>query len=82
MENKQDQLSMNIRKAWPAEKLDQLGPLQKRLLARFVGQDAAKHKEKELSVEHLQGLLEQIQEYYPEDLIPLSKLLDQPVTYN
>jgi len=73
---------MNAKKAYSQKQLDQLGPLQKQLLARFVGQDSAKDKEKALSVEHLQGLLEQIQEYYPEDLIPLSKLLDQPVIYS
>lgn len=63
-----------IRQAWPKQRLDQLGPLQVRLMSQFVGEDG--HKKGDLlTVEELSNLLIQIEEYYPEALIPSSGLL-------
>jgi hypothetical protein len=73
-ESDQNLFKTRIRQAWPKERLDQLGPLQVKLMAQFVGEDG--HKKGELlSTEELSNLLLQIEEYYPEALIPSSGLL-------
>jgi hypothetical protein len=46
-----------------------------------VGQDSLEDESKPLSVDQLKAILEQVKEYFPEDLIPLSKVLEVPVRY-
>ena len=74
-------LADNLKEAWSNSELQNLGPLQKQLLERFVGQDSLDDESKPLSVGQLKAILEQVKEYFPEDLIPLSKVLEVPVRY-
>lgn len=80
-EEKLQLLSENLKAAWSDNELKNLGPLQKQLLERFVGQDSLENESNPLSVDQLKSILEQVKEYFPEDLIPLSKVLEVPVRY-
>ena len=58
-------------KAWPKERLEKLGPTQKKLLVGMF--DTEKN---ELRLPIVAGLLEEVEEYFPEEMIHSSKLLD------
>jgi hypothetical protein len=73
-ESEQQQIEARIEQAWSKQRLDQLGPLQVKLLSQFVGEDSEKEG-RNLTVEELSDLLIQIEQYYPEALIPASGLL-------
>jgi hypothetical protein len=55
--------------AWPKERLRALGPKQKDLLPRWVQQDVDKHGEENVTVAMLEGMLEMMEEYYPEETV-------------
>ncbi len=59
-------LRMRMGQAWPHERLRKLGPKQKDLLPRWVTQDKEKHGEDYLTVPVLEGMLDMLEEYYPE----------------
>ena len=69
------QIQANMDQAWPKERLRALGPLQKELLPMFVGQDESQGKE--LTVQRLESALNLLEEYFPEELIPSSGMLER-----
>jgi hypothetical protein len=77
-ESEQNLLATRLDQAWPNERLQALGPQQKQLLSEFVGQEVAKLGDKCPTVEQLQGVLWEVENYWPEELIPLSKSWEQP----
>ena len=74
-ESEQKLLMTRLDSAWPNERLRALGPLQTKLLHKFVGQSVTEYKKMSPPEEVLAGLLQDVEESYPEELIPLSKLL-------
>ena len=70
LEEKQ-QLSEMLDKAWPKERLEKLGPTQKKLLVGMF-----ETEKNELTLPIVAGLLEEVEEYFPEEMIHSSKLLD------
>ena len=76
-DQEQELLTTRLDSAWPNERLRALGPLQTRLLETFVGQKVAEYKGTSPSVAVLEGQLEDVEQSYPEELIPLSKLLPE-----
>jgi|GEM_PF-3349266 len=68
------ELKTRIAQACSKQRLDQLGPLQVRLMAQFVDEDSEKVG-RNLTVEELSNLLIQIEGYCPEGLIPSMGLL-------
>ena len=68
---RKQQLIEIVAKAWPKERLEKLGPTQKKLLAGMF------YTEKnELTLPVVAGLLEEVEEYFPEEMIHSSKLLE------
>ena len=65
------QLSEMLDKAWPKERLEKLGPTQKKLLVGMF-----ETEKNELTLPVVAGLLEEVEEYFPEEMIHSSKLLD------
>ena len=65
------QLSEIVAKAWPKERLEKLGPTQKKLLVGMF-----ETEKNELTLPVVAGLLEEVEEYFPEEMIHSSKLLD------
>ena len=65
------QLSEMLDKAWPKERLEKLGPTQKKLLVGMF-----ETEKNELTLPIVAGLLEEVEEYFPEEMIHSSKLLD------
>lgn len=57
-------LEQMIEQAWPDERLQKLGPQQEKLLKGMLVTE-----QHPLSVPVLQGMLEQVEEYFPEELI-------------
>ena len=58
-------------KAWPKARLEKLGPTQRKLLAgMFVTE------KNNLTLPVVAGLLEEVEEYFPEEMIHSSKLLE------
>jgi hypothetical protein len=74
-ESEQKLMKTRLGVAWPKERLRKLGPLQAKLLAKFSGQTVAEYKGMCPPEAVLRGLLEDVEQSYPEELIPLSKLL-------
>ena len=74
-ESEQKLMKTRMGLAWPQERLRKLGPLQAKLLAKFSGQKVAEYKGMSPPEAVLAGLLQDVEESYPEELIPLSKLL-------
>ena len=70
LEEKQ-QLSEMLDKAWPKERLEKLGPTQKKLLVGMF-----ETEKNELTLPVVAGLLEEVEEYFPEEMIHSSKLLE------
>ncbi len=75
--SEQEKLQTRLDSAWPKERLRALGPLQAKLLAQFAGQEVARLKGMSPAEAVLEGLLEDVEQEYPEELIPLSKLLPE-----
>lgn len=65
------QLSEMLDKAWPKDRLEKLGPTQKKLLVGMF-----ETEKNELTLPIVAGLLEEVEEYFPEEMIHSSKLLD------
>ena len=65
------QLSEIVAKAWPKDRLKKLGPTQLDLLVGMF-----KTEKNELTLPVVAGLLEEVEEYFPEEMIHSSKLLD------
>jgi hypothetical protein len=65
------QLSEMLDKAWPKDRLEKLGPTQKKLLVGMF-----ETEKNELTLPVVAGLLEEVEEYFPEEMIHSSKLLD------
>ena len=65
------QLSEMLDKAWPKDRLEKLGPTQKKLLVGMF-----ETEKNELTLPVVAGLLEEVEEYFPEEMIYSSKLLD------
>jgi hypothetical protein len=63
-ESKTEQILSLMREAWPVNRFNALGPKQKALLKANVM--LAKHP---LTVPSLEGMLEMVEEYFPEILI-------------
>jgi hypothetical protein len=77
-ESDQNLLKTRVHQACSPERLKALGPQQVELLGKFVGQEVAKLGGKCPTVEQLQGVLWEVENYWPEELIPLSKSWEQP----
>ena len=77
-ESEENLLKTRVHQAWSQERLQALGEQQAELLAKFVGQEVAKLGDKCPTVEQLQGILWEVENYWPEELIPLSKSWEQP----
>ncbi len=65
------QLSEMLDKAWPKDRLEKLGPTQKKLLVGMF-----ETEKNELTLPVVAGLLEEVEEYFPEEMIHSSKLLE------
>ena len=76
-ESEQNLLETRSQQAVSPEQWNALGPQQKELLAKFVGQEVSKLGDKCPTVEQLQGILWEVENYWPEELIPLSKSWEQ-----
>jgi hypothetical protein len=74
-ESEQKLLMTRMDAAYSNERLRALGPLQTELLGKFVGQEVTRYKGMSPPEAVLLGLLEDVEESYPEELIPLSGLL-------
>lgn len=77
-ESEQNLLAARLDQAWPNERLKALGPQQAELLIKFLGQEVAKLEGKSPAVGQLQGVLWEIENYWPEELIPFSKSWEHP----
>ena len=60
-------LRQRMQAAWPKERTRELGESQKTRLATWVEQDRVTKGEEYLTVPVLQGLLEMLETYYPEE---------------
>lgn len=54
-----------------------LGPNQQKILHMFVGQEVTKYRGKAPLEENLEAILSDVEESYPEELIPFCGLLPQ-----
>ena len=63
----QSPLLQRMLAAWPKENLNALGKSQKTRLSAWVEQDRVTKGEEYLTVPVLQGLLEMLETYYPEE---------------
>ena len=62
-------LSDRIEVAWPADRLRQLGPSQKHRLGAWLAVDREKNGDDALTVPALEGMLEMLETYFPEEII-------------
>ena len=62
-------LSDRIDVAWPADRLRQLGPSQKHRLGAWLAVDREKNGDDALTVPALEGMLEMLETYFPEEII-------------
>ena len=62
-------LSERIGVAWPANRLRQLGPSQKHRLGAWLAVDREKNGDDALTVPALEGMLEMLETYFPEEII-------------
>ena len=62
-------LSDRIEVAWPADRLRQLGPSQKHRLGTWLAVDREKNGDDALTVPALEGMLEMLETYFPEEII-------------
>lgn len=62
-------LSDRIEVAWPADRLRQLGPSQKHRLGAWLAVDRQKNGDDALTVPALEGMLEMLETYFPEEII-------------
>ena len=60
-------MRQKMRAAWPRERVNALGESQKTRLATWVERDRVTKGEEYLSVPVLQGMLEMLETYYPEE---------------
>ena len=60
-------LQNRMRAAWPKDRLKSLGDSQADRLSAWVARDRASKGDKYLTVPVLQGLLEMLETYYPEE---------------
>jgi hypothetical protein len=60
-------MRQKMRAAWPKENLNALGKSQKTRLSTWVERDRVTKGEEYLTVPVLQGLLEMLETYYPEE---------------
>jgi len=67
--NSADLLSERIGAAWPADRLRQLGPSQKHRLGTWLAVDREKNGDDALTVPALEGMLEMLETYFPEEII-------------
>jgi len=67
--NSADLLSERIEVAWPADRLNQLGPSQKHRLGAWLAVDREKNGDDALTVSALEGMLEMLETYFPEEII-------------
>jgi hypothetical protein len=74
-ESEQKLLTTRLDSAWPNKRLRALGQLQTKLLNKFAAQEVTRYKGMAPPEAVLLGLLEDVEESYPEELIPLSGLL-------
>jgi hypothetical protein len=65
-------LRQRMKAAWPADKVRQLGPEQEKRLSAWVAADRKSKGEDALTVPVLQGMLEMLQTYFPEESLQLS----------
>jgi len=61
---RQEEIAQMMRQAWPVDRFNNLGPKQKALLKANVM--LAEHP---LTVASLEGMLEMVEEYFPEAMI-------------
>ena len=62
-------LSDRIEVTWPADRLRQLGPSQKHRLGAWLAVDREKNGDDALTVPALEGMLEMLETYFPEEVI-------------
>lgn len=67
--NSANLLSERIGAAWPADRLSQLGPSQKHRLGAWLAVDREKNGDDALTVPALEGMLEMLETYFPEEII-------------
>ncbi len=67
--NSADLLPERIVVAWPADRLRQLGPSQKHRLGAWLAVDREKNGDDALTVPALEGMLEMLETYFPEEII-------------
>ena len=67
--NSADLLSERIGVAWPADRLGQLGPCQKHRLGTWLAVDREQNGDDALTVPALEGMLEMLETYFPEEII-------------
>jgi hypothetical protein len=70
-----ESLKERMQAAWPADKLRRLGPLQRRQLSAWVEIDRAKEGDDYLTVPVLEGMLEMLETYFPEEIIGSPQVL-------
>ncbi len=58
-----------MRSAWPAKRLKGLGPSQKRRLEAWLAVDREKHGDDALTIPVLEGMIEMLETYFPEEII-------------
>jgi hypothetical protein len=64
-----DLLSQRVKVAWQADRLRQLGPSQKHRLGAWLAVDREKNGDDALTVPALEGMLEMLETYFPEEII-------------
>ena len=67
--NSADLLSERIVVAWPADRLRQLDHSQKHRLGAWLAVDREKNGDDALTVPALEGMLEMLETYFPEEII-------------
>jgi|GEM_PF-5291551 hypothetical protein len=60
-------MRQKMKAAWPSERLNALGESQKDRLSAWVARDRETKGDDYLSVPVLQGMLEMLERYYPEE---------------
>ena len=67
--NSGDKLSDRMREAWPAARLQRLGESQRKRLEAWLAVDREKNGDDALTVPALEGMLEMLETYFPEEII-------------
>lgn len=67
--NSGDQLSDRLRAAWPAARLQRLGQSQRKRLEAWLAVDREKHGDDALTIPVLEGMLEMLETYFPEEIV-------------